>query len=80
MPPRIVDGLVAPDPLERITAPTLVVQAADDPAAVPAGGCSTAEHIPGASLTVFERGGYVLLGHHAEIRTQVQAFLAPTPR
>jgi 2-hydroxy-6-oxonona-2,4-dienedioate hydrolase len=49
-------ALVTPLPLWRIAAPTLVVQAMDDPAAVPAGGLYTAEHIPGATLLRFETG------------------------
>lgn len=64
-----------PFPLQHIKAPTLVVQAADDTAAVPAGGKYTAEHIPGAILLWLESGGHVLLGHHVEIRERVQDFL-----
>jgi pimeloyl-ACP methyl ester carboxylesterase len=68
-------ALVTPLPLERIRAPTLVVQAMDDPAAVPAGGLYTAAHIPGSTLVRYDRGGHVVLGHHAEIKDQVRAFL-----
>jgi hypothetical protein len=69
-------ALVTPLPLEWIGAPTLVVPAKDAPAAVPAGGLDTAEHIPGATLTTLERGGHVILGHHAEVEDRVRAFLA----
>ena len=73
----IADVALAVRPaLERITAPTLVVQAMDDPAAVPAGGLYTAQHIRGATLLRLEEGGHVLLGHHATVKEQVQAFLA----
>lgn len=71
-------SFVTPYPLERITAPTLVVHARDDTAAVPAGGIYTAEHIPGARLILYDNGGHALLGHHAEIRGQVRAFLTET--
>jgi pimeloyl-ACP methyl ester carboxylesterase len=66
-------ALVTPFPLERIGAPPLVAQATDEPAAVPAGGLYTAAHIPGSTLVRFDRGGHVLLGHHAEIKKQVRA-------
>jgi 2-hydroxy-6-oxonona-2,4-dienedioate hydrolase len=75
-------ALVTPLPLERIAAPTLVVQAMDDPAAVPAGGLYTAERIPASTLLRFDRGGHVLLGHHATIKDRVRAFVggnAATP-
>ena len=69
------EAIAAPYPLERITAPTLLVHARDDPAAMPAGAEDTARRIPGAALKWLESGGHVLLGHHAEVRAQVHDFL-----
>ena len=63
-------------PVERIAVPTLVVQARDDTAAVPAGGIYLAERVPGARLVLYPGGGHALLGHHAEIRSEVRAFLS----
>ncbi|HEU4384483.1 MAG TPA: alpha/beta hydrolase [Anaeromyxobacteraceae bacterium] len=68
-------SFVTPYPTERIGAPVLVVQAQDDTAAVPAGGVYLAEHIPGAKLVLYPDGGHALLGHHAEIKAEVRAFL-----
>lgn len=71
------DGEVAigPRPLETITAPTLVISAADDlyrtlPAARFAAG-----HIVGAELKVFETGGHLLVSRGAEVRRTITAFL-----
>jgi pimeloyl-ACP methyl ester carboxylesterase len=72
----ISQSLTTPYPLERISAPTLLVHSRDDPAARPAGAQYTADHIPGARILWYDTGGHVLLGHHAEIKAQVQAFLA----
>jgi pimeloyl-ACP methyl ester carboxylesterase len=60
-------------PLERITAPTLVVDAAD--VSTYPGSKYTAENIPGARFLEFERGGHLLIGHEEEVRSQVTAFL-----
>lgn len=62
-------------PLEQIQVPALVVAAKDDTVAVPAGSVYTAGHIPGARLVMYDTGGHALLGHQAEIRSMVQAFL-----
>ena len=84
---RRVDGVrnegAALDPgvgysTEAITAPTLVVHAADDHINPFAIGEYTAAHIPGAQLVPLERGGHLLLGHHAQVREQVNAFLHST--
>jgi hypothetical protein len=53
---------MAPLPIERITAPTLVISARDDlyntlPAAE-----HLAKHIPGASLIVLDNGGHLMVG------------------
>ncbi|MGZ5915330.1 MAG: alpha/beta fold hydrolase [Hyphomicrobium sp.] len=63
-------------PLERISAPTLIISARDDlfntlPAAEFAGA-----RIPGAKLLVLDSGGHLLVGHEQDIRAAVRAFLA----
>lgn len=62
-------------PLERITAPTLIVSARDDlfntlPAAEVA-----AARIPGARLIAYDTGGHLLVGRAAQTRAAVRAFL-----
>ena len=61
------------DPVERIQAPTLVVDAMD--MATFAGAKYTADHIPNAQLVAYERGGHLLIGHGAEARAAVRDFL-----
>jgi pimeloyl-ACP methyl ester carboxylesterase len=63
-------------PLEKITAPTMIISARDDlfntlPAAEFAAG-----KIPGAKLVVYDTGGHLLVGHEQEVRTAVRTFLA----
>lgn len=81
---RRIDGVrnegAAIDPKARyrlgeITAPTLVVHARDDHINAFAFGEYTAAHIRGARLIALEAGGHLLLGHHAAVRTEVNAFL-----
>jgi pimeloyl-ACP methyl ester carboxylesterase len=62
-------------PLEQITAPVLVVSAVDDPMALHANARSLAEHIPGAQLLPVADGGHMMLGHTAEVRAAIRAFL-----
>lgn len=62
-------------PLDRITAPTLVVHAADDGINPFPIGEFTAEHVPGAEFMPLATGGHILLGHHDEVRARVNAFL-----
>ncbi|WP_296585156.1 alpha/beta hydrolase [Xanthobacter sp.] len=62
-------------PLERITAPTLIVSARDDlfntlPAAEVA-----AARIPGARLIAYDTGGHLLVGRAGQTRAAVRAFL-----
>jgi len=62
-------------PLERISAPTLIVSARDDlfntlPAAQYA-----ADRIPGARLAVYDTGGHLLVGRGAAVRAEVKAFV-----
>jgi 2-hydroxy-6-oxonona-2,4-dienedioate hydrolase len=63
-------------PLEKITAPALIVSAWDDlfntlPAAELA-----ATTIRDAKLIVYDTGGHLLIGHQKEVRDAVHAFLA----
>lgn len=63
-------------PLEKISAPTLIISARDDlfntlPAAEFA-----ASRIPGAKLVVYDDGGHLLIGHEKEVRDEVRKFLA----
>jgi pimeloyl-ACP methyl ester carboxylesterase len=61
--------------LETISAPALVVHAQDDQINPFSFGAYTAEHIPGAQFLPLETGGHLLLGHHADVRAQVNRFL-----
>lgn len=65
-----------PLPLEKITAPTLIISARDDlfntlPAAEYA-----AEHIPHAELVVYDSGGHFLMGKNSQVRAVIQGFLS----
>ena len=62
-------------PIEQILVPTLVVHAADDSLVVPRHAHFTAGTIPGARLFEVPSGGHILLGHHAEVKREVAAFL-----
>jgi pimeloyl-ACP methyl ester carboxylesterase len=61
--------------LEEISAPTLVVHSRDDHINPFAFGEYTAQHIPGAQFMPLKTGGHLLIGHHAEVRARVNAFL-----
>jgi pimeloyl-ACP methyl ester carboxylesterase len=65
-----------PLPLEKITAPTLIISARDDlfntlPAAEFA-----ASRIPGAKLIVYDTGGHLTVGHQEQVRAAIRDFLA----
>jgi pimeloyl-ACP methyl ester carboxylesterase len=62
-------------PLGEITVPTLVIHAADDPAAPYENARALAEAIPGATLVTIERGGHLMLGQHERVRAEVTSFL-----
>jgi pimeloyl-ACP methyl ester carboxylesterase len=61
--------------LEAISAPTLVISAADcgygtwEPARY------TAEHVPGARFLGYPTGGHLLVGHQREVEAEISAFL-----
>lgn len=65
--------------LSKINVPTLVIHAQDDPLADYENARALVESIPDARLVDFERGGHPLLGHGAEIRSAIAAFLEGTP-
>lgn len=67
---------IAPWPLERIAAPTLVVSAADDLFNTLPAARFTAEHIADAELMVVETGGHLLAGRGDEIRAAIADFLS----
>jgi 2-hydroxy-6-oxonona-2,4-dienedioate hydrolase len=75
----INEGAVAralgPLPLEKISAPTLIVSVADDGYRTYPGAYYTAEHIPGARFIGYARGGHMLVGREAEFQSEVLRFL-----
>jgi pimeloyl-ACP methyl ester carboxylesterase len=61
--------------LERIAAPTLVISVADDLFGTYAAARYTAEHIPQARFVGYPIGGHVWVGHHAQVISEIAAFL-----
>jgi 2-hydroxy-6-oxonona-2,4-dienedioate hydrolase len=70
-----VGGSIARYPLERITAPTLVLSLEDDLYGTFESARYTAANIPGARFIGYASGGHAWVGHHDEILAQVVAFL-----
>ena len=62
-------------PLERITAPALVISLEDDLYGTFESARYTAVHIPGARFVGYPSGGHAWIGHHDEIFAQLVAFL-----
>jgi pimeloyl-ACP methyl ester carboxylesterase len=62
-------------PLEEMRVPTLVLSAADDLYDTYESSRYTAEQIHGARFTGFPTGGHLLLGHEAEVRTEITRFV-----
>jgi pimeloyl-ACP methyl ester carboxylesterase len=67
--------LVEAWPLERIAAPTLIVTSSDDLFHTQPAAEYAAAHIPGAELIVYPTGGHLFIGHSADVRSAVAAFL-----
>ena len=67
---------LGPYALETIRVPTLVVSARDDGFGTYAGALYTASRIPGAKFVGFDDGGHLLVGHDAQVRTEVLQLLA----
>jgi pimeloyl-ACP methyl ester carboxylesterase len=61
--------------LARVSAPTLIISAADDLYHTLPGARYAAEHIPEAQLKVFETGGHLLLAHGPETQQAIADFL-----
>lgn len=66
---------ISPWPLERISAPTLIVSAEDDLFRTLPGARFTAEHIKGAELHVLKSGGHLMVGRTAKVRALVCDFI-----
>ncbi len=64
-----------PLPLEKITAPTLIISARDDLFNTLPAAAYAAEHIPHAELVVYDTGGHFLMGKSSEVRAVIQGFL-----
>ncbi len=63
-------------PLDKITAPTLIIATSDDPFRTLPTARSMAARIRGAKLVTLDGGSHLLVGHHEEIRVEVADFLA----
>lgn len=61
--------------LERITAPTLVLSAADDLFGTYEPACFSAAHIPGARFVGYAKGGHVMVGHREAALLEITSFL-----
>jgi pimeloyl-ACP methyl ester carboxylesterase len=61
--------------LEKITAPTLAISAADCLYGTYDGARYTAEHVPQGRFIGYPTGGHMLVGHDAEVRAEVSRFL-----
>jgi 2-hydroxy-6-oxonona-2,4-dienedioate hydrolase len=77
----VINEAAAIDPasayaLEDIRAPVLVIHARDDRLNAFAIGQAIAARTPESRLIALDRGGHLLLGSHAQIRSEVAAFLA----
>ena len=63
-------------PLEKVTAPTLIISARDDLFNTAPAAEFAASKIPGAKLVIYETGGHLLIGREEEVREEIRAFLA----
>jgi pimeloyl-ACP methyl ester carboxylesterase len=63
-------------PLEDIAVPTLIINARDDTSFAPYRfAAKAAARIPGAKLVSIESGGHWFLGHDADVREAIGAFV-----
>jgi len=62
-------------PFEKIRAPTLIINAIDDPATLIEGARNISRRIKNSSLLTFDTGGHLLLGHEEEIKHQISKFI-----
>lgn len=65
---------------ESITAPTLIVHAADDPLASYDAAAATVERIPGARLVTLPSGGHLQLGQIDRVRDEIGTFVSADAR
>jgi pimeloyl-ACP methyl ester carboxylesterase len=66
-------------PLERITAPTLVISTANDLFGTYAIAQYTANQIPRARFVGFPDGGHLWVGHHEALVTEITALVTAAP-
>jgi pimeloyl-ACP methyl ester carboxylesterase len=62
-------------PLEQLAVPTLVISAKDDPLAPYEFAAAAARRIPDAQLVTIEAGGHMFIGHDADVRNAINAFI-----
>jgi pimeloyl-ACP methyl ester carboxylesterase len=65
----------SPYPLSKIETPVLVINAADDPIAIPENVRALADQMPNARLFLVPDGGHFLFGHMEETRSETAQFL-----
>ncbi len=65
----------SPYSINKIKTPVLVINALDDPYAVPENVRGLVEKFPNARLYIVPDGGHVLLGHSDEVDTEIVKFL-----
>jgi pimeloyl-ACP methyl ester carboxylesterase len=63
-------------PLQKVTAPTLIICARDDGFNTLPAAEFAASKIPEAGLIIYETGGHLLVGHQEAIRKAVRGFIA----
>lgn len=71
---------ISPWPLERIAVPTLIISAKDDLYRTLPGAQFTADHIPGAELTVLPCGGHLMVGQTEQVSRIISEFLERSRR
>jgi pimeloyl-ACP methyl ester carboxylesterase len=64
-----------PYPLNQIKTPVLVINAMDDPLAIPENVRGLAEKFPNARRFTVPKGGHLILGHAQEIKAEINQFL-----
>ena len=71
---------LAPDPLESIHAPTLIISARDDRYGTYASAQYTAGRIAGAKFIGFDTGGHTWVGHDAEVMDAIRTLVLQAGR
>ncbi len=65
----------SPYPLSKIQAPTLVINAADDPLSIPENVRRLVDQMPSARLFVVPDGGHFVFGHIEEVQAEIAQFM-----